>query len=116
MKSKTKISKQLLRKTNHTLVETILNSKKNKNWLPVADVLSSSRKNMPQINLDKIKEDVVVPGKVLSLGDAGKNKIVAFSFSEKAKEKISKAGGKAIGILEEIKSNPEMKGLKVLKK
>ena len=58
---------------------------------------------------------MVIPGKVLSQGEITKKKIIALNFSKKAKEKIEKAGGKALSILEEIKLNPEMKGLKILK-
>lgn len=115
VKSKTKISKQTMRKTDSILVETIRIAKKHKSWFSIAEALSGPRRNRVNLNLDKIKEDVVVPGKVLSQGDAGKNKIVAFGFSEKAKEKIIKAGGKAINMLDEIKENPEMKGLKIIK-
>ena len=114
VKSKTKISKQTERKTNSVLVETINATKKHKPWLKVSSILSGPRKKRFNANLMEIKDNVVVPGKVLSLGEASKNKIVALAFSEKAKEKIIKAGGKAIIILEEIKSNPEMKGLKLL--
>ena len=116
IKSKTKISKQLRKKLSPKIVETIKIAKKHKHWMTIASVLSGSRKNFLNINLEKIKEDIVIPGKVLSQGEAKKNKVVALSFSAKAKEKILKAGGKAIDILEEIKSNPEMKGLKLIKK
>ncbi len=114
-KSKTKIEKQTKKKSNPELVETIRLAKKHEKWLEVAGVLSTPRRKKIEINLDKIKEDSIVPGKVLSGGEATKHKVVAFSFSEKAKEKILKAGGKAINIIEEIKQNPEMKGLKILK-
>ena len=116
VKSKTKIKKQSQRKKNFELIETIRLAKKNKEWKKVAEILSGPRRNWININLDRIKEDVVVPGKVLGQGEIGKNKIIAFSFSEKAKEKINKAGGKAIHIIDEIKSNFERKGLKILKK
>jgi len=118
MKSKTKIEKQTKKKTNSFLVETIRLCKKKEKWKKIAEVLSGSRKNRRQINLDKIskeKEDVVIPGKVLSQGTITKKKIVALSFSKNAKEKITQAGGKALSILEEIKLNPEMKNLKILK-
>ena len=114
-KSKTKIEKQTKRKVNLELVETIRVAKKNKAGLEVAGILSGPRRKRININLSDIKEEVVVPGKILSQGEASKKKIVAFSFSEKAKEKIIKAGGKAINIIDEIKSNPEMKGIKILK-
>lgn len=116
MKSKTKIGKQLQKKINPELVETIKAAKKHKDWLKVAAVLAGPKRNYLQINISDIKEDVIVPGKVLSQGEASKNKIVALSFSSKAKEKILKVGGKAINILEEIKSNPEAKGLKIIGK
>ncbi len=115
MKSKTKIEKQSKRKLNPELVETIRLAKKHKAWQEVAGILSSSRKNKIQYNLSQIKKDVIIPGKVLSQGEASKHKIVAFAFSEKAKEKILKAGGKSINILDEIKNNKDMKNLKLLK-
>ena len=118
MKSKTLIEKQAKRKLNPELVETVRLAKKNKGWLTVAGVLAGPRRNRPQVNLDQINSkegNVVVPGKVLSQGDISKKKIVAFNFSGKAKEKIEGAGGKAISIKEEIKSNPEMKGLSMVK-
>jgi len=116
VKSKTKIEKQTRKKTNPELVRTIRLTKKNKEWIKISNILSGPRKERPNINLDDIKEDVIVPGKVLSQGEVGKHKVVAFSFSERAKEKIIKAGGKTISILDEIKSNPSMKGLKILNK
>ncbi len=114
MKSVTKISKQEKRKLNPNLVETIRVAKKNKSWQKIASLLSSPRRKQIQVNLDRIKEDCVVPGKILSQGELnGKFKIVAFNFSDRAKEKITSEGGKAIYIKDEIKLNPEMKGLKV---
>jgi len=122
MKTKTKISKQIEKKTNRELVETIVAAKKNKAWLEIAGILSGSRRNRMDVNLkeinEKIKEGekVIIPGKVLSQGELNKKiEIVALNFSEKAKEKINKAGSKAIIMLEEIKKNPEMKNLEVLK-
>ncbi len=115
MKSNTKIEKQLQKKTNLELVKTIITAKKHKAWNKIVGILSGSRKNRINKNLGEIKEDCIVAGKVLSQGEAGKHKIIALSFSEKANEKINKAGGKSNTILKEIKLNPEMKGLKVLK-
>lgn len=121
MKSKTKIDKQLVRKTNSELVETIILAKKKEKWLEVAGLLSSPRSNMNNLNLDKIDnqvkdgETVLIAGKVLSQGELTKKvKIIALSFSTKAKEKILKAKGETSLILDEIKKNPEAKGLRVL--
>jgi large subunit ribosomal protein L18e len=122
MKSKTKIEKQLKKKTNSELVETIIAAKKKDKWLEVAGLLSSSRKNQANLNLSEINkqakegEVVIVPGKVLSQGEIDKKvTIAALNFSEKAKEKLIKAGSKVLSIVEEIKSNPEAKGLHILK-
>ncbi|MCX6751035.1 MAG: 50S ribosomal protein L18e [Candidatus Pacearchaeota archaeon] len=123
MKSKTKISKQLERKSNSNLMETILTGKKNDSWKEVAGILSGPRRNKVCINLEEINKEakageiVVVPGKVLSQGDIDKKvKVVAFSFSEKAKEKLLSAKCEVSYILDEIKSNPSAKGIKIMKK
>lgn len=121
MKSKSKIEKQLKRKTNPELVKTIIEAKKKKEWNEIAEILSSPGVNKICINLDKINEKIkegeiiVVPGKVLSEGEIDKKvKIVAFNFSEKAKEKILKNKGETLTILEEIKKNPEAKNIRIL--
>ncbi len=123
MKSKTIIEKQLQKKKNKELVETIITAKKNETWLGVASALSGPRRNRININLEEIDkraedgETIVVPGKVLSLGDVSKKlKVVALGFSDKAKEKLLKAKCEVSNILEEIKSNPQAKNIKVLKK
>lgn len=122
IKTKTKIEKQLLKKRNPELVRTILAAKKNKDWLDVASIISSSRRNRPSLNLNEISkgsktgEIIIVPGKVLSLGELDKKlKIAALSFSEKAKEKIKKSQGEALTIMEEIKKNPDAKGVRILR-
>jgi large subunit ribosomal protein L18e len=121
MKSKTLIGKQVTKKTNPELVETILLAKKKAKWVEIAGLLSGPRANMMNLNLDKLNEEskegdtIVVPGKILAQGELNKKiKVVALSFSEKAKEKISKARGEVSTILEEIKKNPDAKGIKFL--
>ncbi len=123
IKSKTKIDKQLKKKTNNSLVETIINAKKKDAWVEVAGLLSGSRRKRMSPNLNEInefskeKDVVVVPGKVLSQGDINKKiKVVAIGFSERAKEKLLKAGCEVSLINQEIKLNPEAKGIKVMKK
>jgi large subunit ribosomal protein L18e len=122
VKSNTKIEKQIQKKTNPELVETIRLAKKNKDWIKVAAILSGSRRNKIEVNLDKISSEakqgevLVIPGKVLSLGSIDKKiKVVAFNFSEKAKEKLLKAGCEIMNIVEEIKKNPGAKGVKIIK-
>lgn len=122
MKSKSKIESQLAKKTNPELVKTIIEAKKKKSWIEIAGILSSPRINKININLDKINreakegETIIVPGKVLSQGEISKKvKIVALNFSEKAKEKILKAKGETISIMDEIKKNPDAKNMRVIK-
>ena len=122
MKSKTKIDKQIKKKTSKELVETIINLKKHDKWLDVARILSGSRKNMVNLNLEKINNETkegeiaIISGKVLSQGEINKKiKIVAFGFSEKAKEKLSRSKTEFSSINKEIKINPHGKGIKILK-
>ena len=122
MKTKTKINKQLQKKSNKELVETIIAAKKKEKWLGIAEILSGPRRKSVNLNLDEIdkkigkEEIIVVPGKVLSSGELNKKvKIVALSFSEKAKEKLEKAKIPTSYIIEEIKKNPEGKGIQILK-
>ena len=124
MKSKTLIEKQLKRKSNPELVETLIAAKKkDKLWIEVASVLSGSRRNRIDLNLEDINkeskegEKILVPGKVLSSGDLDKKiKVIALNFSEKAKAKLLKANCEVSNILDEIKSNPSAEGIKILKK
>ncbi len=122
MKSKTRISKQIERKTNPELVETIKAAKKNKAWIEVAITLSGPRRNFVDLNLGEIDrqtkegETVIVPGKVLSQGEITKKiKLIALNFSEKAKEKLEKGKISSSSIIEEIKKNPEGKNVRFLK-
>ena len=121
MKTKSKIEKQLQKKTNFELVETIILAKKKKEWGKIASIISGPRRTRTNINLGRINEQVkegeiiVVPGKVLSLGEITKKiRIAALSFSEVAKEKLLKSKSEAVSILEEIKKNPSAKGIKIL--
>lgn len=123
-KSKTLIEKQLQRKTNSVLAETIIQAKKKDAWNEVAELLSRPRRKRININLTELngieasdKDILVISGKVLSEGNISKKmKIIALGFSERAKEKLLKSGCKVSSILEEIKSNPTAKDVKVLRK
>ncbi|MEK6840800.1 MAG: 50S ribosomal protein L18e [Nanoarchaeota archaeon] len=123
MKSKTKIDRQSLKKGNPILVETIRAAKKTGSdfWLQVAGILSGPRRDQTVINLNDIEkstkegDSVVFPGKILSQGEVSKKlAIIAFAFSEKAMEKLLKNKAHVSSILEEIKKNPEAKGLRIL--
>ena len=122
MKSNTKIEKQTRKKSNPELVETIRAAKKHNAWKQVAEILSGPRRLRPDVNLSQIEKEtkegdiVVVPGKVLSQGEVSKKiRVVAFSFSEKAKEKLLKVKSEVSSILHEIKKDPTAKGVKILR-
>jgi len=122
MKSKTKIEKQTQRKRNPEIVKTIRAAKKKDKWLKIAGILSGPRRSRISLNLTEIEKNskkgdtVIIPGKVLSQGEISKKiKIVALSFSEKAREKLMKSKSDPKSILEEIKKNPDAKGVKVLR-
>ena len=122
MKSKTKIEKQLKRKINPELVETIIKAKKNDKWLGIASLLSAPRKLKIYVNLEKIEKEskegdtIIVPGKVLSQGDISKKiRIAALSFSQQAREKLKNRKCEIVTIKEEISKNKEAKGVKILR-
>lgn len=109
------------KKTSDELVDTIIASKKNDKWNGVASILSGPRSRRLNLNLGEINkiskagEMLVVPGKILSQGEIEKKiEVIAFGFSENAREKLLKAGCEIKTISEEIKKNPEAKGLRIL--
>lgn len=117
MVSKTKIEKRLQQKTNPEIVRTLIKLKKTNP--EIAKLLVRPVKKLSRINLDKISKigkNVLVVGKVLSSGNLEKGvKVVAWGFSERAKEKIKEKKGTPVLIVDEIKTNPELKSLEVLR-
>jgi len=116
--NKTKIEKRLRQKRDAFLVETIIKLKKT-NPL-VAKELSKPKRRWATINLkdiEMVKGNVLVAGKVLSAGNLleGPKKIVAWSASKRALEKIKDSGREFNTIIEEMKKNPELKGYKILR-
>lgn len=105
------------KKMDLDLVETIIKLKKANPQF--AKELAKPKRKWASINLEKlnsVKGDVFIPGKLLSYGklDSPK-KIVAWSASEKALEKINAVKGNFVTIIEEIKKNPELKKLELMK-
>ena len=114
-------------KTNPILISLINELKKQAKekeapiWKDIAKRLEKPLRNWPEVNLDKInkyvnnKETALIPGKVLSTGNIDKKiTISAWSFSEKAEEKIKKAGGKTITIEELMEKNPKGKDIRIM--
>lgn len=94
---------------------------KGKMWKAVARGLERPRRISYEVsvrNIGKIAKDgevLVVPGRVLGSGEVGKAvTVAALSFSGQAREKIEKAGGKALPIQELADSNPEGRGVRIL--
>ena len=81
------------KKKDLLLVKTIILLKKTNP--EVAKELAKPKRKWPSINLKDlqlVEGDIVVAGKVLSAGEiSDPKKIVAWSFSQKAKEKIAEA-------------------------
>lgn len=104
-------------KSDSDLVSTIVQLKKENP--EVAKELSKPKRKWATINLKELEHvdgDVVIAGKVLSAGDlSNKKRIVAWAFSEKAKVKIKESNGEAILLTEEIKKNPKLNGLSIVR-
>jgi len=116
MKSKTKIKKQIKKKKNSELIEIlkILNKGKNKELI---SLLTLPRRKRIEVNLDKIRLEsrdadlIIVPGKVLSIGEINKKiKVIALSFSKDAERKLKEAKCEISLLSEEIKKNKDIKG------
>ena len=94
-------------------------SRKNKApiWKRAAELLSRPTRQRVEVNLVKLSKftgTVVVPGKVLSNGDGAKLTVAAFAFSQPARDKLVKAGGKVVSIEQLLESDPSGKNVKVV--
>jgi large subunit ribosomal protein L18e len=119
MVSKTKIKQRTKKKTDKTLVETIISAKKQNPEL--ASLLSSPTRKRVKKNLHEINEQaeegetLIVPGKVLGIGELKKKvDIIALSFSESAIKKLDRQKIKTSTIKEEIGKGKKLEG-RVLK-
>ena len=104
--SKTEIDWKISKKLNPELKKLAIALKK-KNMLEVADLILLPKRRAIKINLEEINkhvkdgENIIIPGKVLGLGNVQKKfNIAALNFSESAREKLEKAGCKIISMLE----------------
>lgn len=119
--SKTTIGNRIKRKMDSEIVSTILEAKKNKEWVKIAQIISGSTRNYSSINLKEINrkssegDTIVVPGKVLGSGELDKKvKICALKFSVSAVEKMRSSKSEAVTLIDEIKKNPKAQGIKVI--
>jgi large subunit ribosomal protein L18e len=116
MKSKTLIEKQVKKKTNPELVKTIRLAKKTDN-IEIAGLLSTPTRKRVSLNLEEIDkeskdgETIIIPGKVLGKGEINKKiKIIAFSFSESAIERLKKSKTQISLLKEELEKNKKIEG------
>ncbi len=106
-------------KANPLLVNVIVQLKKDNPT--IAKILATPRKKQPVFNLTQLDkmlkegEKTFVPGKILSSGILTKKaKIISWDASEKAIEKIKEAKAEFIYLADELKSNKDLKGVKIL--
>lgn len=90
-------------------------------WTRIADDLEKPSRQRRIVNiykLDKYAKDgdvIVVPGKVLGMGDLHRKvKVAAFTFSQQAVDKIHGAGGQTFAIHEVLQKNPKGKNVRIL--
>lgn len=113
--------------TNPELIKLIRFLKKQsrenkaKIWKDVAERLAKPRRNHIAVNVSRLnrytekKDIVVVPGKVLGAGEISHPiTVAAFTFSEKAKQKIKAARGKCLSFFELAKKNPKGSNAKMI--
>src|SRR3989338_2987993 len=114
-------------KTNPALVALIQDLKKRSwsvdapIWRDIALRLEGPNRNWAQVNVSKLDrilnegETAIVPGKLLATGTLTKKiNVAAFGFSEEARAKVTKAGGKCFSIVELAQANPKGTGVKIL--
>lgn len=101
-------------------IEKTKEANKSKFWKAVVRMLRGSSRQKISVNLYVIEkylkndETAVVAGKVLAVGDVTKKmKVAAYAFSEQAKMKITRNGGKAMSIWELLKENPKAKKVRI---
>lgn len=90
-------------------------------WKDVARRLAKGTRRVPGVNVGRIgkytaaKDQVLVPGKVLGSGDLQHAVVVAgMGFSARARDKITKAGGECIDLLELTRRNPKGTNVKIM--
>lgn len=90
-------------------------------WKDIAKRLAKGTRRKPGVNVGRIgknteaKDQVLVPGKVLGLGDLEHPVTVAgMGFSSRATEKITKAGGECIDLMELTRRNPKGTNVKIM--
>jgi len=104
---------------NRKLIRELWKTKR-RIWKKVSKKLSGPRRERIEANLNRInlktKENdvIVVPGKVLGIGEIDhKLTIACLNCSKTARKKIETSGSKLLSIEELLEQNPEGKDVKV---
>lgn len=89
-------------------------------WKDISRKLSGPRRNRVKANLYRINkwtkkgDIIIVPGKILGMGDLDHTLIIAcLESSKSAKKKIESSGSKLISIEELVEQNPRGSGVKI---
>jgi len=89
-------------------------------WKKISKTLRSPRRNRVKANLYRINKKtrnndiIVVPGKILGMGELDHNLTIAcLESSKSAKKKIESSGSKLISIEELLEQNPKGSGVKI---
>jgi large subunit ribosomal protein L18e len=116
-----KIRNPLLKSDIIALKKAAKKMEKSRLWKTVAEYLERSRSRRVVVNVGKIAkltkpgDIVIVPGKVLGGGLIDHKVIVGgFSFSERARLKITAAGGEVLPIKKFIEKYSSYKGVKLI--
>ncbi|MDO8656981.1 MAG: 50S ribosomal protein L18e [Nanoarchaeota archaeon] len=103
------------------LTQLELPARESRFWKRISEELNKPSRQRRAVNVYKIDkyaqagETVIVPGKVLSVGELHKKvDVAAVNFSTGAKEKIIQAKGRAITISELLHENPQGKKVRIL--
>ncbi len=90
-------------------------------WKRIVKDLKKPTRQRRIVNLYKIEtcaqdgETIIVPGKVLSVGELHKKvSVAALTFSAEAEKKIKEAKGKILTIRELFQQNPEGKNVRII--
>ena len=122
-----RIRRSQKRKSNPNLVKLIddlLNASAENNakvWKEIAERLAKPLRNYAEVNVSRLEkygreeEMILIPGKVLGSGEITKPlTVAAWRFSQSAREKIERAGGKCMNFSEALKTNPEGKKVRII--
>ena len=116
-----KIRNNPLKANTIKALRTIYKDNKAPIWDVVIEELSVPKSRKRQINLGKLSkitekgDKILVPGKILGSGVLTHNLVIgAFSYSQNARNKIKKTGGKALSLIDFVEKHTNGKDVKLI--